>query len=969
MDVTPPSPTAVVQAEQAPAVDALRRLATTRRELATLLAQAPTPDVSHIGNASALLHGLDAFWRDGSGEGTRSALLARYIARAMRDEASLRAADGTLDARAARLVARGVSIDEPMPAGVQARELVFGDRAYAGALILIDATTPDLALLFTAQGGWEAYDSLDHLLQAARTDRLETLDALEAPGMGSDELGAAKATGTVGSRVISGAAPIVLAERMIETQARRLALAADDFMLDRDRADATEGFTDPLRRILRPEALLDIQGMLQWRAARLVEATTAERLDGLPRHVRDAWLEARDAYDETLQAATELRVDLALPTPLPLRAFASQAIDTRLAALGVTLPASAITVEVSRLPDPTQPLELVGQLLGSDEVRRVPLVDLAYENIGHLAWNALRAVDGEGTSLAGRLGQAVVRKLVRDLDLPGTYRAHVEGRMRQGRGELARSITLALQRDRMRLDAMNARLAYYQPGGEPSFLDDRDERGFRLVEAALDQLTPADRRTVDGHPVAVRQLSYKHAPLADILLFTVGNAASAPRVVAYTPHAPDGVAFREFEDRADMARRFLYHPAFREYLLDRMPAEFSRLPPNGHPREFATDRRAHWVLGAARDAAYTVTDEPFDERVVEGDFLAASYDAGVDLVIRDSRYFARDTTDADRDALFALPVFQGRFDAGAYFMASSLVEIPTSVVRAVQASWRLYDHAKAGDMGQAFVAFAEGYASALNVVTPPFIGGRSLARAWVRSRTAAAGIVDSGVNGAGPPAMFETRYIARRPRRAGAPDHEGIYHADERSYILHEREFYAVHRDRENGTWRLARPDGIRSHPDITGPAIERVNGQWQFNHDVGLRGGMRRIRERFRRILRLQEDAPAAAAANEPPPPPREPLEARPRPHLPESLEHLRTQILTDAHANPSAQFVYRADGSSAYFDVRTRSAFILDPNLAPDVAALTPHQRRVFLHEMETRFPQVAERGEVLNARGWAR
>ena len=46
-----------------------------------------------------------------------------------------------------------------------------------------------------------------------------------------------------------------------------------------------------------------------------------------------------------------------------------------------------------------------------------------------------------------------------------------------------------------------------------------------------------------------------------------------------------------------------------------------------------------------------------------------------------------------------------------------------------------------------------------------------------------------------------------------------------------------------------------------------------------------------------------------------------------------------------------------------------IVDPDLHPDIAELSAHQRRVFLHELDTRFPLAAERAEVLRIRGWAR
>lgn len=965
MDALPNEPPAHVASEHQAAIDALARLAATQKALATLVAEAPSPEASGTTDVRGLAESLTAFWEGATPTGKRSERLAGLVADAMRDDALLRARDGTFDGRAAQVIGRAMRVGQPATPGVHARELIFGDQPYAGALIFQDDAAPDQALLFTPHGGWEAYDSLEHLLHAARRRWLDPLDAADATAMGSDELARARQLGTVGSREITGDVPTALARQLIATQVRRVALAIDD--MDLDGVDDPTAMMDPLRRILSADSLLDIDAITRLRTSRLVEAAAQARLALVPAHVRDAWIDARAAYEETLAAATDLRVDLALGPPLSLREFAERALNRALADLGVTTPAQAISVEITGLPDTTQPLEVIGGMVQPKDPRRVSLVELGYESVGHLS--RLRAVGPDGLSLDTSFDEPTIRSTIRRLDLPNAYQAHVESSLRTGQGSVARSISLALQRDRMRLDAADARLGYYLPGGTPSFIDDHGERGFRLVEAALDALVPTGRRTVDGHQVAVRQLTYKGSPVADLLLFSVRSVESAPRIVAYTPHAPDGRVFREFEDRQHAGRDFLYHPAFREYLLDRLPAEYARRLPNGQSREFAGDHRSHWVLGAADASAYTLTDEPFEERVVEGDFLLAAYDAAVDLVNRDARFVARDAAAADHAELSTLPGFNGRFDTGLSLVADGLAEIPKSAVRTLQASWRFYDEVKAGDMGAAIISLAEGYNHALNLAVPPFTGARSLARSMVRSRSSVAGLVDTGARTTRTAAVFETRYKAKTPRTPGTPDSEGIYRVKGGTFIRHDGNFYAVHYHRDYATWRLARADGARSHPDMTGPAIEWIDGQWQFNHDVGLRGGMRRVRERFRRVLRLGGDGPV------PNPPPAAgavrpvPRAAPPYPPLPPSLEPMREEIVAAARANPSARFLYRQNATHGHFDVRTRSALIRDPNLAPDISALSPHQRRVFLHELEARFPQVAERAEVLNARGWTR
>lgn len=435
----------------------------------------------------------------------------------------------------------------------------------------------------------------------------------------------------------------------------------------------------------------------------------------------------------------------------------------------------------------------------------------------------------------------------------------------------------------------------------------------------------------------------------------------------YTPDAPDGLAFREFESRQEAAKRFLYHPAFRDYLLDRLPAEFATVLPNGATRQFAGDRLAHWVLGASGDTAYTLTAEPFDEREVHGDFFAAAHDATTQKYRRDTRLLARSAADADKDAWFGY--LQGRFngDPMANLVATTLAEMPASLARMMQASWRFYDHVKAGDTGQAFVAFTDGYVNALNLVVPPFVGGRHVARAIVRSRSATRGVASTSVGLAPPRARFEDRYAAHGLRKPGKPDGEGIFRVRGQSYIDHDGTFFLVRHDADYGLWRLAPPQGAMD-ARFTGPLIERIDGRWAYAHDVGLRGGMRRMRERVARLFvhddpelvavaALDEAAPVAPAA---PPPPRI--------ALPRVMEPMRAEITVALTDNPSARALVWADGTHLKFSVPQRSALIIDPHLHGDIAALSAHQRRVFMHELDVQFPLKAERAEVLGTHGWA-
>lgn len=975
MDVAPPNPPPIVQAAQQPAIDILKRIDATRHGIDALFDELPSLAEPSVSDAQALQASLASAWSQPDGAGTRTQRLGALLTATMRDFAALRLLDGTLSDSAARVARRACQAAEgtALPQ-VHLHELILGDAPYAGALAVTDEDEPGTVLLFTPHGGWVPYDSMEHLLTAVRRQELEDAEAFAARGIATDDLADAQAEGFVGVRALDGRADEALAARMVATQARQVALAIDDFVLSHGVDHASVDLADQIRRALRGAFLIDIEAISQQRAAALVEATVMERLAGVPTEVRDAWIDARDAYTAALDASTRVQLAAGLAPPLPLEAFAVRELGSRLRSLGIEADPRDILVDITDSPMPSQPPELIQHMLGQASQRTVALVELAKENISASLPQILHARQLDGTSLAGQLGSGALKGMIRDLDLATRYRAHLTEALRDGAGALARSLAMALDRAWLRFEAQEARLSYYLPDATTALIPDHAERGFRWIEAALDAPVASSRRKIDGHEVTVSQLTYKGTPLADVLIIGVGAPLSVPRIIMYTPGAPDGRSVREFEDRQAAARAFLYHPTFREYLLDRLPSEVSRTLPNGATREFAGDHRAHWVLGAARDAAYTLTEEPFDEAPVSGDFLAARYDTMVGLAIRNAGFTVRSAADADADAdadgTRAWISAAGTPLAGS-FVASALADIPSNLARAAQASWRMYDQIKAGDMGEAFVAIADAYVNALNIVMPPFVGGRQIAQGIVRSGAGSPRLVTAAARSAVSPARFESRYAVRSIASPGNAGADGIYRLREGRFIRNNGTFYAVHYHADYGTWRLARPGGGHPHPDFTGPAITYVDGHWQFNQEVGLRGGMRRIRERFRQLLRREGEpeqaplppaAPVVAEAAQP---------AGPRWDiaLPESIAHLRDEITVALTDNPSAWLAYRADGNHLRFGVPSRSGFILDPHLHPELATLSSHQRRVFLRDLEARLPQLAERNEALLARGWAR
>lgn len=381
----------------------------------------------------------------------------------------------------------------------------------------------------------------------------------------------------------------------------------------------------------------------------------------------------------------------------------------------------------------------------------------------------------------------------------------------------------------MRLQAADARLSYYLPNEPRSFRDDHAERGFRWVKAALEAPVAAGRQRIDGHDVVVRQLTYRGTPMRDILAFSVRQAGAVPTVVYYTPDAPDGIVFREFDDRADAARRFLHHPAFREYLLDRLPVEYATAIPGRSERQFAGGRVASWVFGSAGGADYTWTAEPFDERVLDGDFLDATYETGVQLALRDVAAFSRSASDANWAWLIDWP----RRLLLDNLIANAVKGLANAPMHAAQASWRLYDSLKAGDTSQAYLDFTDFYVASLGAVAPGVVGGS--ARAVIAANFRNGARLVGGTPARATAVSFEPRYEATGIVRRGSPDAEGFFVIGGQRYIEQNGKLYAVRHDATFDTWRL-KP---RGGSDLSwGPAIQRTeSAAWAYNV-IGLRGG-----------------------------------------------------------------------------------------------------------------------------------
>lgn len=979
MDMMPNQTPAPIAAQASPeaqqATAALQRLVAARQQLSAwqrLMPEPPSP--SNADSAANYLVELADFWAssdEGTGMSRRSAL-ARAMAETMRDEAALRALDGSLDERSANLVRYAISnYDAAPPPHVQVRELTFGNASYAGALILVDDRERDLALLFLPDRGWESFLSLDQLIDHARQRFEGTVAHLgTVAGVSYDDLTQSFDDHDIGSRLLSEAPFERAAQRMIEVQAEQVTQAWSDYRIDLKTPDATTHLVDRLRDVLSIERAFDIPALLNAREARLLDVVNDERLDRAPSTLRPAWRDAARAYDNALYLTATLRQRTGIMAPDSLASFVTTKLRTLLKPLGVDDDPDDILVSVYQAPDTAEPGSLLNHAFNGPSKAEIPLLQLSLQNIGRFNADVFHAHRRDGGALTQRLDDRRVRQLVAGLDIAATYEAHLTAALQQGpQGTLARLLAIDLEAAQMRFEAEDARVGYYAGDRPGTFMDDHNERGFKWINAALASRTAQGRDKVEGHEIVVSQITYRDAPVSGILMFGARQPDATSRVVLYTPGAPDGVVFREFSDRQEAAKQFLHHPDFREYLLDRLPAEFSTLLPNGAMRAFKdVDHRAAFVftVSPGDGTRYTRTAAPFGEREVRDDFIATQYDASVAQQARDARHVARTDRESDWQSFFEHPL--ARINTSQ--VSKALMEIPASALRAVHAVWRVEDHLRAGNLGEAFVAFTDAYTNALNLAVPYPVSG--LVRTTVaRSTRQTAQLVSVPTRAGRPAVTFDSRYRAEssvRPR--GTPNAEGIHDVRGKHYIEHDGQFFAVRRDADIGVWRLAKANETFVHP-MMGPAIERVGGQWTFARNVGLCGGMRRsLCGRFFDALNFADDAAPAAR----PAPPQQPAahavaDLELVGTLPPAAEHLRPAVVDALRNNPLADAMIRTDGARFHMRMPTRNAVWQEPNLHPNLTALTRHQRREFHDALERLFPSTSERAQVINELGWNR
>ncbi|SFW76828.1 dermonecrotic toxin domain-containing protein [Luteibacter sp. UNCMF366Tsu5.1] len=827
----PQAPPAHVSHANQAAVDMLQRMGDTQQWLADqqdALWELP----GTLAGREAFLAGLDTFWETpvehtaGEPASARRQALARRLGQAARDDAALRHNDGTLSEAAAGVASRLPRQGGSLPDGLRARELLVGTTPYAGALVVEDDRQPGLVLLFMADSGWRVFNSLGalyHEVEARFRQRLA--EGAKLSGVDADTVEADLATPFLGSRPLTGDVFGAMAQRLIARQFERTAAAYD-------RAFTPEDLHGPLQAAINLHELLDTHAIVRHRDLALAGQRDQERLARQPAKLREQWQQAALAYRDSWRRADAVDV---FDAPADVGTFAETQLNEALKKHGIDAPAHTVYVTHKRIAA-EKPIATLSQGFPTENLS---LIELAFRNISSLKTDRLAVIHADG-SPRDDIAADVLRDIVRDLDLPNAYARHLDEALSNSpEGRRRRALAADTLKARMRFEAADARLSYLDPSEPRSFMDDRLERGFQWVQAVVNHPNPAQRAKVERHEIVVHQLTYKGSALTDVFMISARQRKAVARVVLYTPGAADGIAFREFDDWADLTRRFLLDRRFENYLLERLPAEYSEFDDRGKRRvkrfKFNGSRSLNWILGGCGDC--TQWSEDFQEREVTGSFLDAAYDTTIALIKRNAYDASRTREQAQSDAWISAV-------RSSHIVLNLGIEVGTSIVMSVpntaNAAWRFYDHVKAGESPEAFLAFTDGYVNALNVLPlvtqMPAACGR-----YVRAAFDGKVLVASGRALPAADTLFEKRFIAKGVTAPPGPTPtSGVYTIGGDRFIHHAGRFYQVRFDPNIDGWRLT----YKGTPDanFTGPAIKRLaNGSWHYRR-VGLLGGMNHL-------------------------------------------------------------------------------------------------------------------------------
>ncbi|MDZ5604100.1 hypothetical protein SJI00_15095 [Pseudomonas sp. RP23018S] len=257
---------------------------------------------------------------------------------------------------------------------------------------------------------------------------------------------------------------------------------------------------------------------------------------------------------ERLQAALRHHHQLDID---PLRIYVSVTLARQIGPVAHPGVSSGWIPAASR-PQAGATIELVRQTYRLDELAllNVGLLDVDY-------WLTARVHDQNEHTVPG-ITPAQIKTIVRALNVGESYSQYLRVHLLSSpEAQWRRDCYVAISRARMRAEAAKARYAGH-------FLEDPFERGYHWVSLVLDHPDGQARRQLAMPRVSVRQLLVSGHTLQNVMLVTP-DRPDLPRVIVYTPDAPDRRAWREFRSARHLLRTLRQNPHLREYVKDRLP--------------------------------------------------------------------------------------------------------------------------------------------------------------------------------------------------------------------------------------------------------------------------------------------------------------------------------------------------------------------------------------------------------------
>lgn len=834
MDAMPPSsPPAEIRESHHEAINTVQRLIAAQRWLIEQQTAMPAlPETFSAETLSAFVADVEAFWEGGietaTGKRLRRDALEQTLRTALFDLALLQGLDRTLDDDARALITAALAPHAVAPPYIAWHEVTIGDAPHAGSLLLVDTRPGGIVMAFTATRGWDRYTDLAQAHAALEKQVRAILAArVDLPGLARARINVHATEACVGSHRLNGPALATLVDRVVTMQRDKIEQAWIEFELERALPGRVQRLADRLRDAVDLADVVDVEAILGLREARLRIALETERLLTVPPSLAADWRRSRAEYMDTLQAITDRQALAGVDPPTELHDYAVGQLEPVLKALGVTEHPRDITLTLDRSRDPTARLASLTALIYGPESLHASLIEAAYSNVPAVGADRFLA-HGKDGHLIPAFSDPYIRAVINRLDIHTHYQTHLLGELRDGpQAALRRRGFRESRMARMRHDAVEAHVAGLRHEyGEARHLG-LTASGRGRVDAMLDALGQGR-----PSPVLVRQVTFRDMPLRDVMQIAgspdTGTSGAAATLVYYTPDAPDGAAFREFRDRDEADRLFFRHAAFRDYLLDRLPAAQDTLMTDGRLRLNA-NRSLAWILGQDTSTADGGTTIAHGVQDIAGDPFDALYDTALDHALRNVQSLTRSARDANRE--FLLDMWHR--NPAHVLPAQTVVATLTAPFRVAPAAWRAYDAIKAGGYGDGIVDATEGYVmalaayslgiSTLHATTAPYavhfraIGGALVSRALAR-----------------PTPGTHRRYLAKDVTAAGAPDPQGMYRVDGKLFAAIEGKLYEANYNAATRTVRLgaAPPAGI----EATGPVIRLQGELWHADRHAGRR-------------------------------------------------------------------------------------------------------------------------------------